>query len=82
MLTYIIIECVDVSATSLAALLLLRMVIARPAIRWSAPAVEQEHILEVSGEVAESHELTAAPASEPADDGITWPTSNWPQLAA
>jgi hypothetical protein len=82
MLTYIIIECVDVSATSVAALLLLRMVIARPAMGWSAPAVEQQQTLDVSIEVEETHALTTAAASEPADDGITWPTSNWPQLAA
>jgi hypothetical protein len=82
MLTYLIIECVDVSATSVAALLLFRMVIARPAVRWSAPAVEQQHSLEVGIDLDESQEHTAAAAPEPTDDGITWPTSNWPQLAA
>jgi hypothetical protein len=77
MLNPIVFEIVDVSVTFAAASMLLRMILARPAVRRRRqPRGAEPVYLEV-----------IEPAIEPAvevfnDDGITWPKPAWPGLPA
>ena len=75
--TFIAIESVDVVATLVASWLLLRMVVARPALRWSRPRVA---VVAASAPTdAPGLEISAA---ELVENGITWPQPAWQRLAA
>lgn len=81
--TFIAIECLDVAATLAAAWLLLRMVVARPAVGRSRRVVENDP---VAAEAIETPLVDVPPAVDldayEVEDGITWPEPVWRRLAA
>ena len=74
MVNLLIFECVDVAVTLTAACVLVRMVVARPALAWSAPVEEEPVAIDLPVE--------ADPEPEAVDDGISWPVSGWSRVAA
>ena len=78
MVTFIAIECLDITATLIAAWVLLRMVVARPAIRASTRLV----IDEPASEKAVDLPSIDLDGGQPSEDGITWPEPTWRRLAA
>lgn len=80
MITIIVFECVDVSVTLAAACVLLRTIVARPAIGWSPAAAVEAHTAPTEPEPL--HELAAELDAPDADgDGISWPEPTWTGLA-